>query len=485
MCRSHSGSSSWRRSARCSSSRASVTVSTSTWAPRATKCVPPSARTRSRTSATSGWCPPALPSPRTASGRSRWPTAAPASRGTSCPSPRSCSASCATPCCSNTATAARRRTSCSATRRCSSSAWCGPPSSGPLSTLAADARQGDSRLLTGWGRTSPTRADVFVPRGEWDVESLLKDVGRGAIARGLGRSYGDAAQNAGGRVLDMTALDEFYAVDLEAGTVTVGAGVSIDTLIRRMLPFGYFVAVTPGTRFVTVGGAIASDIHGKGHPADGSFCQHVLSFELQTPAGDRLHVTPDQDVFWATAGGMGLTGVILQATLQLLAVETSYISVDTERASDLDDVLARMDSGDDQYRYSVAWIDCLAQGANLGRSVLTRGDHATRSQLSAKKARDPLAFSGRSLLPTPPWAPSGLLNPLTVAAFNEVRFRKAPKHRVGGLESIGAFFHPLDWVARVWNKMSGRRGLLQDQFVVPFGAEDTVREAIDLLSPAH
>jgi len=172
------------------------------------------------------------------------------------------------------------------------------------------------------------------------------------IARGLGRSYGDAAQNAGGIVVDATWLDAIHHVDFENGLITVGAGVSLETLMERFVPMGWFVPVTPGTRMVTVGGAIAADIHGKNHHRDGSFCSHVTRMTLVTPTGSiELSPQSDPDLFWATAGGMGLTGVITDATLQMIPVETSYMLVDTERASDLDDVMGTIVSGDDGSRY--------------------------------------------------------------------------------------------------------------------------------------
>jgi decaprenylphospho-beta-D-ribofuranose 2-oxidase len=350
---------------------------------------------------------------------------------------------------------------------------------------------GQRALLTGWGRTAPTSAEVVhAVHPDLVARAMGATVAgdgpqRGLIARGLGRSYGDAAQNAGGVVIDATWLDSVHQVDLERGLITVGAGISLETLMQRFVPLGWFVPVTPGTRLVTVGGAIAADIHGKNHHRDGSFCSHVTRMTLLTPTGT-VELTPrsDPELFWATAGGMGLTGVVTDATLQMIPVETSYMLVDTERASDLDDVMDKMLTGDDGYRYSVAWIDCQSTGGRLGRSVLTRGDHARLEELPARLRANPdkaRAFVPRTLIRVPVTPPSGLLNPLTVGAFNEFWFRKSPKHQVAKPHHMTGFFHPLDGVGS-WNRLYGSRGFLQYQFVVADNQSETVRRVIEQLT---
>ena len=342
-------------------------------------------------------------------------------------------------------------------------------------------------MLTGWGRTAPSGADVVAPVGVDEVGALMggPDASRGVLARGLGRSYGDAAQNAGGRVLDMTTLTGITAFDAEAGVVTADAGLSLDALMRLVVPTGWFPPVSPGTRLVTLGGALAADVHGKNHHVDGSFADGVLGFELVTPDRQVREVTPDGDpeVFWATAGGMGLTGVVRRMTLRLRPITTSRMVVDTERTADLDDLLARMTARDDDYRYSVAWIDLVSR-RHRGRSVLTRGDHAEVGALSPLARREPLAYDPTPLASVPPVVPPGLLNIATVAAFNEAWYRRHPVHRTGEVQSIPAFFHPLDGVHH-WNRVYGPRGFLQYQFVVPFGAEETLRSIVHAIADAR
>ena len=347
------------------------------------------------------------------------------------------------------------------------------------------------QLLTGWGRTAPSLAELVTLPGdepERFLEALLDEPAGGTVVRGLGRSYGDAAQVAGGRVLSTQRLNRLVRLDGREGVVEVEAGMSLDTLLRHLVPLGWFVPVTPGTRHVTIGGAIASDIHGKNHHVDGGFGSAVRSLRLASPTGVRTLApgasdAADREAFWATVGGMGLTGVILAATLSLIPVETASIRVDTERANDFDDLLARLES-DQSYRYSVAWVDCLARGRQLGRAVLTRGDHARRDELPARLARSPLDFAPRSRLHAPPGAPRGLLNRATVAAFNEAWFRRAPRRELGRIEPLSTFFHPLDGVEG-WNRLYGPTGFLQYQLVVPLGTEAVLRRVLERLAESR
>lgn len=330
--------------------------------------------------------------------------------------------------------------------------------------------------LTGWGRTAPSVATLESAGSDEALTELVATAGpRGVLARGLGRSYGDAAQNGGGTVVDLRTRRRIGPVGAD-GVVEVEGGASLEEMLVALLPQGWFLPVTPGTRQVTVGGAIAADVHGKNHHVDGSFGHHVRWLDLLCGDGQVRRLTGDDELFWATVGGMGLTGIVLRAGVAMTPVETSRCLVDTRRCADLDETMAAM-ADDDDYPFSVAWVDALARGRHLGRGVLTQGRFARRDELPGADRSDPLAFAPRQLLTTPDLAPSGLLNQFTVAAFNEMWFRKAPARRDGEVQALTQFFHPLDAVA-LWNRIYGPRGFLQYQVLVPDEAREVIRTCL-------
>lgn len=332
--------------------------------------------------------------------------------------------------------------------------------------------------LSGWGR-NPSTISVVVPfesPSAPDVDAL----NRGAIARGFGRSYGDCAQNGGGLVLDVTPMNTFD-LDPSTGVVVADGGASLADILAASIPAGWFLPVSPGTKLVTIGGAIGSDVHGKNHHLEGTITNHVTRFDLLTADGAIVTAQPGTDTFRATAGGLGLTGVITSATVQMIPIQTSKITVDTQRTADLDELMAAMEDGDDAYRYSVAWIDLMATGSSMGRSVLTRGDHTPIESLGSEASADPLSYRRGRTITVPDVFPSGLVNRLSVGAFNELWYRKAPRTRIGEHQGINQFFYPLDLLGE-WNRLYGSRGLLQYQFVVPFTAAETVRSIIEDVS---
>ena len=341
--------------------------------------------------------------------------------------------------------------------------------------------------LTGWGRIAPSTAEVAQPASEADASVLLQAAasvsGGGVIARGLGRSYNNAAQSAGGLVLSTARLNRIISLDPATGIAVCEAGTSLEQLMAAALPQGWFVPVSPGTRQVTIGGAIAADVHGKNHHVAGSFARHVRELGLLSPSGELRTVTPggDPDLFWATAGGMGLTGLITRAAVQLKKVGTSLVKVDTVRTADIDETMRTLTEHDARYGYTVAWSDSLATGARLGRSVITSGDFAAVADLPASARDHPFDFDPRARLGAPDVFPPGLLNRHSIRLANEVWYRKAPRRREGEIQTIGQFFHPLDGI-RNWNRVYGPGGFRQYQYVLPFGAEQAVRRSFEMVS---
>lgn len=325
----------------------------------------------------------------------------------------------------------------------------------------------DERPLAGWGRLAAEPCRVARPETLAALRRAVRDSGRGGVlSRGLGRSYGDAAVNGGGAVLLHERLARFLAFDADRGVLECEAGVSLASILDVFLPRGWFLPVTPGTKFVTVGGAIAADVHGKNHHVEGTFGRHVESLRLLLASGETILCSRDENAgaFHATVGGMGLTGAIVSARFRLLKIETSAIRLETRRAHSLDAALEAFEAGDREWRYSVAWIDGLARGRSLGRSVLLRGDHARLEELPKARRESPLALAKPFPLAVPFDLPAFALSGPTVRAFNAGIW--TVKRDGSSLVSYEPFFYPLDSI-RDWNRMYGRRGFVQYQALLP------------------
>ncbi|BCM92082.1 decaprenylphosphoryl-beta-D-ribose oxidase [Abditibacteriota bacterium] len=324
------------------------------------------------------------------------------------------------------------------------------------------------RELEGWGRFPRQSCRVARPEKRRALSELAQSSEvQSVLARGLGRAYGDAALNEGEGILLGEKLDRFLDFDSQDGLLHLESGTSFAQILETFVPRGWFLPVVPGTKFVTVGGALASDVHGKNHHRMGTISNFVEEFELLLASGETLvcSKTQNPDAFRATLGGMGLTGVVTSAKLKLRRIETAQIQVRTERTMNLDQTLDGF-GRDSDTTYSVAWIDCLASGDNLGRSVLIRGEHASLRDLDdADFEDDPLDYPSPKAKKVPRDLPDFALNPMSVKAFNAFYYSR---HIDGAqLQGFEPFFWPLDAVGG-WNKIYGARGFVQYHCILPF-----------------
>ena len=310
--------------------------------------------------------------------------------------------------------------------------------------------------LHGWGRYPVIEADLYAPNTIGELQRLKLECNHiGVTPRGLGRSYGDSSL--GNTVVSTRYLDHILAFDEATGIVHCSGGVTLADLLNTFVPQGWFLPVTPGTRFVTIGGAIASDVHGKNHHSEGCFCNHILSIQLFL-SEERIVTcsrTEYTDLFHATCGGMGLTGIILSASLQLKPIKSTLIDQTTFQAKNIEEVLALFEREVDK-TYSVAWIDCIVKGSSLGRSLLMVGEHV---QEGGYPMQNKLAID------LPLDMPSQLLNRYTVQAFNTIYYNRILKNMEQSKVHYAPFFYPLDRV-NDWNRLYGKNGFTQYQFVI-------------------
>jgi len=336
--------------------------------------------------------------------------------------------------------------------------------------------------VSGWGRYPVVQTQLMRPEKVSALTAIVTAVEDAKLlARGAGRSYGDAALNARGYTVLTERLNRMLAFDSESGVLRCEAGVTLEEVLAVFLPRGWFPTVTPGTKFVTVGGLICCDVHGKNHHRDGSFSGCVKNVKMVLASGDEAECSPvaNKDLFWATAGGMGLTGMVVEAEFALRRVESAYIRLRSIKSANLDETMALLEEHDAKYRYSVAWIDCLASKGSLGRSIVLLGDHATLNDLDGEQRRHPFRVKRKPQVSVPFDMPSALLNRYSMTCFNSLYYGRQFSKDAQSIVDYDSYFYPLDVILQ-WNRMYGQKGFVQYQCVIP--PADSRKALIELLT---
>lgn len=318
--------------------------------------------------------------------------------------------------------------------------------------------------IKNWGNFPIIKAEMRSSESLSEIRKLIGE-NRELIARGNGRCYGDASL--GDFIFSTKRLNKFISFDRLNGIIECESGVLLSDILQITVPQGYFLYVTPGTKFISIGGAIASDVHGKNHHVEGCFSEWLIEFNLLDAQGKLQTCSRDQntELFWATIGGMGLTGIILSAKIKLKNIETVYIRQESIKAENLEEIFQLFEESEN-WTYNVAWIDCLKKGKTMGRSIMMRGEHAMKAELPSKYQQKPLKLKSKISPTVPFYFPKFVLNAFTVKLFNWFYYGKQREKIVKNFVDYETFFYPLDAI-KDWNKIYGKKGFIQYQMVIP------------------